>query len=493
MATEEELRDATDIAYLDLSVGFENLINDGKNPPFTIKAILDAMPPMEKTENLPSYVLDWEIVDYRNDNEPHQSGFYGSVIDTGNGLIVSFRGSESITDINHVKSDWVGADLALLSTTLTKQQEQAGAFLKQIATSDYIDKYDNVAFTGHSLGGNLAEHATIVSHKYGLDEKIKQTVSFDGPGFSEEYIRHYKEQIDAMSGKMTHFQYSVVGNILQKLPGVKFESLAVTGSNMGTKHSTSYLEFDNKGNANRGDQDIVSAFIGHFTQGLDHLPKKVGDILVDVTGALLIAGVWTGNRMFDENKNLTDFGWTIVRGAVGIVAVVGVVPTLVFVSKVVLVTLTAIAAVAAFEFFYDGITWLVDKTCELVGKALNWTKRKIDELKQFVISEIKRAKQWFNETFNTGYKYATSNPIIKVDTHKLRSYADRLESVNRRLNSIDSRMNSLYWSVGFLDLFALLQADLFTDESLKLKRCISYLDHTASDFEKAERNIISRL
>ena len=100
MATEEELRDATDIAYLDLSVGFENLINDGKNPPFTIKAILDAMPPMEKTENLPSYVLDWEIVDYRNDNEPHQSGFYGSVIDTGNGLIVSFKGSESMTTTN---------------------------------------------------------------------------------------------------------------------------------------------------------------------------------------------------------------------------------------------------------------------------------------------------------------------------------------------------------------------------------------------------------
>lgn len=37
--------------------------------------------------------------------------------------------------------------------------------------------------TGHSLGGNLAEYATIMSYKYGLDTKIKQCVSMDGPGF----------------------------------------------------------------------------------------------------------------------------------------------------------------------------------------------------------------------------------------------------------------------------------------------------------------------
>ena len=135
------------------------------------------------------------------------------------------------------------------------------------------------------------------------------------------------------------------------------------------------------------------------------------------------------------------------------------------------------------------ISYLEGKVKEFINVAKDAWNTFVDNAKIL----YKSVTEWIYKTFNTGYKYATSNPIIKVDTHKLRNYADRLESVNRRLNSIDSRMNSLYWSVGFLDLFALLQADLFTDESLRLKRCISYLDHTASDFEKVERNIISRL
>ena len=129
MATEQELRDATDIAYLDLHHGFEFLESTGVSgpPPYSIKAIIDS----HKVKVPKNVNKEWKIVDVYNDNENDGSGFYGCVIDTGDGLIVSFRGSESITDINHVKSDWVGADLALLKTTLTKQQEEAEKFLKQ--------------------------------------------------------------------------------------------------------------------------------------------------------------------------------------------------------------------------------------------------------------------------------------------------------------------------------------------------------------------------
>ena len=71
--------------------------------------------------------------------------------------------------------------------------------------------------TGHSLGGNLAEYATVMSYKYGLDKKIKQCASLDGPGFSDEFIKTNREHILAMSGVMKHYKWSLISGMLLDL------------------------------------------------------------------------------------------------------------------------------------------------------------------------------------------------------------------------------------------------------------------------------------
>ena len=81
---------------------------------------------------------------------------------------------------------------------------------------------------------------------------------------------------------------------------------------------------------------------------------------------------------------------------------------------------------------------------------------------------------------------------LKVDTAKLRAYADRLEKVNSRLTKLDRRMDKLYVEVGLLDLFNLIQADLLTGSSKKILNCAKYLDETANDFDKTERNVIEQ-
>lgn len=76
-----------------------------------------------------------------------------------------------------------------------------------------------------------------------------------------------------------------------------------------------------------------------------------------------------------------------------------------------------------------------------------------------------------------------------VDTGKLNKYADRISSVNSRINQLDYRLNSLYWQVGLLDLFKLIQADALTGYSWRLYRCQNYLIQTASDFNQVEQEL----
>lgn len=78
---------------------------------------------------------------------------------------------------------------------------------------------------------------------------------------------------------------------------------------------------------------------------------------------------------------------------------------------------------------------------------------------------------------------------IVVDTYKLNQYAQRLSTVNRRITQLDNRMCTLYGKVGLQGLFDLMQAKVLTGYSWRLLRCQVYLNQTASDFEKVERNL----
>ncbi|GGH11141.1 Mbeg1-like protein [Paenibacillus segetis] len=70
---------------------------------------------------------------------------------------------------------------------------------QQLAALKYVDglEYDNITVTGHSKGGNKTQFVTILS------DKVKRGISFDGQGFSEEFLEKYKDQIKANAHKIT--------------------------------------------------------------------------------------------------------------------------------------------------------------------------------------------------------------------------------------------------------------------------------------------------
>ncbi len=82
-------------------------------------------------------------------------------------------------------------------------------------------------------------------------------------------------------------------------------------------------------------------------------------------------------------------------------------------------------------------------------------------------------------------------PDLRVDTAKLRAYAQRIEAVNRRIRDVDSAMNSIYFQYGLLDMLRILQADLLIHYSATLERCSAYLNDTAERFETVERMLMN--
>lgn len=140
---------------------------------------------------------------------------------------------------------------------------------------------------------------------------------------------------------------------------------------------------------------------------------------------------------------------------------------------------------ATIEAFKEAVIRVVETIIEIKEKVEDFIKG----FGEFVQAVVSKLKNWHNHNFNAGYKYASANPLVKVDTYKLREYASRIYAVNRRISNLDGRMDSLYWRVGLLDLWNLMQADIMTGYSWRLSRAASYLNDTASDFDAIETEL----
>lgn len=75
--------------------------------------------------------------------------------------------------------------------------------------------YDDVTVIGHSKGGNMAMYAAIRS------DKVTRCVSFDGQGFSREFMAKYSGRISEMAGIIKNYSLSTdfVHILLNQIPG----------------------------------------------------------------------------------------------------------------------------------------------------------------------------------------------------------------------------------------------------------------------------------
>lgn len=98
--------------------------------------------------------------------------------------VVAFRGTAS--------NEWVD-DFEGANQVDSLQQINALEWYKSVYEKLHLEDYV-VTVIGHSKGGNKAKYVTI------LNDTPARCVSFDGQGFSDEFIEHYKKRIALRQG-----------------------------------------------------------------------------------------------------------------------------------------------------------------------------------------------------------------------------------------------------------------------------------------------------
>ncbi len=187
---------------------------------------------------------NWKVLETIDDEDFGGSGMYGCLIDKGDGTCaIVFRGTvldeDPLEKIEDGIQDIFGADLGLVNNGETDQQIMARLFTEEMYKK-YGGRFKEFTFVGHSLGGNLAEHALITAPPE-LQAK-SSAVSLDGPGFSARYIAEHAAEIEAVKGKLDRYQWSFVGACLNTLPGERYENLKIDGRDYFDENDAESLE-----------------------------------------------------------------------------------------------------------------------------------------------------------------------------------------------------------------------------------------------------------
>lgn len=124
------------------------------------------------------FLLDLEVTESL-DTGIRCSCFKNSKNPDSNDVVLAFRGSGGISKA------WADNFRGLYQTE-TMMQQEAITFVNEKCKGMNIQ-----AVTGHSKGGNLAQCVSVA-----LPEKVGRCVSFDGQGFSGNFIKQHQDGID---------------------------------------------------------------------------------------------------------------------------------------------------------------------------------------------------------------------------------------------------------------------------------------------------------
>lgn len=224
--TDKQLMAFTQIAYMDL----EDRVTAYKkeHPEADSVKLSDLHLTQEERAKLapfadPSEYENWSISATIDNTGFGKSGMAACVIETSSGepkeAAVAFRGSGDLKDPEALINDWMRADVGLIHSEQTAQEKDVEKFLKN--NKGLLSQYGNLAMTGHSLGGALADYATVKSVELGLDGNITQCANMDGPGHSKLFISKNKEALEKVKNKMVHYKWSRVSAQMWNISGTE--------------------------------------------------------------------------------------------------------------------------------------------------------------------------------------------------------------------------------------------------------------------------------
>ncbi len=444
-------------------------------------------------------------------------------------ITVVFRGTGD--------GEWMDNALGMVQAS-TPQQEQALEYFDEIMMKNGWTSNNNITITGHSKGGNKAQYITLNS-VYG--SYIDKCYSIDGQGFSPEAIEMmkdkygesaYYEQLDKMYSICGENDYvNELGEKVISDDHTIYIKTPVDLMDFAAYHDIKYLYYDIN---ERGEPQFGSKINEVTSQGdIGKIVAEISAVLMRMPADVRRDAAFSIMQLF-ENKDLPAIGGEQATLANAISAIINTGPQVVYIflstkegrrlleeNKEVIVEeifnqfglegIFSLVASVGLAGLLSGITLNCIKTVAVsityileAAKAIIETVKMVIDIAEAIYDTfvmiyndirilVEQVKDWYNNNLNKGYKYATENPYILVNTNKLRDYADRLAAVNSRIDSLDRRLNSLYSRVSIWDWWTIFKVDALTGYSMRLLLCTNYLNDTAADFEAVERRLLVQL
>lgn len=465
------------------------------------------------------------------DGTPYNSGTVAATFSKGNDVVISYRGTSDGEWVDN-KYCYAGAD--------SPQQQEALDYFNNVANNynngEGLKNSQNVTVTGHSKGGNDAQYVMMSSENNAI---IDNCVSMDGPGFSPEQVDEWKKKYGEEGyQRLIEKMYSVNGeNDYVNPQGRKiilddntYYIPTPDADGFADYHEISYL-FDKNGvlgKLDKNGQGELGAYAKTLSNIILQLPEEqrsecamsimslcemfmgspknvykiegingeqitgedaLGLIVYGLPVILLSLASPEGIKViggFLESAIISYYNENGLWKTIGLGVAISL-GTLIF-APILIKLGVAIYAICA-------IVESVINIIKVVGRVIEKVKRFLDKIHNEFVSAIKKLQDWMFK-HSSGYKYATANPYIDINTTTMKQYAGQLRTLSSRSKKLDSKMNSLYWNLGIewdtiANLGKLLKAEVILDFAYRLDACASYLETTATDFDNVEGSLLN--
>lgn len=150
--------------------------------------------------------------------------------------VVAFKGTAS--------QEW-GDNFTGGNVTDTPYQQNALEWYQSAYQENGLEGYE-ITITGHSKGGNKAKYITL------LDDTVDHCVSFDGQGFSDEFMEKYADRIANRQGLIENHNvdYDFVNLLLNDVgESTYYQGFDIGGGGFAENHCpNTFMNFDENGN-----------------------------------------------------------------------------------------------------------------------------------------------------------------------------------------------------------------------------------------------------
>lgn len=174
----------------------------------------------------------------------------------------------------------------------TECQVEAQKFYKEVA-----GQFDDIIVAGHSKGANKAMFVTITAD----DGKISRCIAFDGPGFSNEFLKKYADKIEKNGEKIINYALSVdfVHGLMKQVPNAAMVYVQGYGLSDATNYHSpnSFFVTDDDGNIQLqngepqfeqvDENENIKQIHGFLTYIMDAYSKKDLEEMGDFAGHIL--------------------------------------------------------------------------------------------------------------------------------------------------------------------------------------------------------------